>query len=173
MKREAERYAVGNIWPISALVLAATGVTVAGTGLYFIFLRPPLLSEDLRYLSLSSAQLDVVRLHLEAWLTQVFRVFGGYILATGVLTITLAATSFRAHQRGAALGAAISGAASMGLMATVNFIIDSHFKWVLLAIALAWACSLVLFWHETRTQISGHCYNPNQYRECRSRSEGA
>jgi hypothetical protein len=38
-------------------------------------------------------------------------------------------------------------------MAMVNFIIDSDFKWVLLAIALAWACSLVLFWFETCTRI--------------------
>ena len=126
---------------------------MTGTGLYFIFLRPPLLPEDVRYMSLSSAQLGVVGPQLEAWLGQVFRVFGGYILATGVLTITLAATSFRANHRGAAVGAAIGGAASIGLMAAVNFTIDSDFKWMLLAIALAWASSLVLFWFENRTRI--------------------
>ena len=140
-------------WPVSALLLAASGVAVTGTGLYFIFLRPPLLPEDVRYMSLSSAQLGVVGPQLEAWLGQVFRVFGGYILATGVLTITVAATSFRANHRGAAVGAAIGGAASIGLMAAVNFIIDSDFKWMLLAIALAWASSLVLFWFENRTRI--------------------
>lgn len=142
-----------KIWPVSALVLMAAGVAVAGTGLYFILLRPPLLSEDIRYMNLSSAQLGVVGPRLEAWLGQVFQVFGGYILATGVLTITVAATSFRAHHRGAALGAAIGGATSIGLMAAVNFTIDSDFKWILLAIALAWASSLVLFWFETRTRI--------------------
>ena len=126
---------------------------MTGTGLYFIFLRPPLLPEDVRYMSLSSAQLGVVGPQLEAWLGQVFRVFGGYILATGVLTITVAATSFRANHRGAAVGAAIGGAASIGLMAAVNFTIDSDFKWMLLAIALAWASSLVLFWFENRTRI--------------------
>ena len=140
-------------WPVSALVLAAAGLALVAIGLYFIFLRPPLLPEDVRFMSLSSAQLDVVRPHFEAWLTQVFRVFGGYILATGVLTITLAATSFRAHHRGAAVGAAIGGAASIGLMAAVNFSIDSDFKWVLLAIAVAWASSLLLFWFESRTRI--------------------
>lgn len=126
---------------------------MAGTGLYFIVLRPPLLPEDTRYMSLSPVQLGVVGPRLEAWLGHVFRVFGGYILATGVLTITVAATSFRAHQRGAALGAAIGGAASIGLMAAVNFAIEPDFKWVSLAIALAWACSLALFWFETRTRI--------------------
>ena len=38
-----------STWPVSALVLAAAGLAVAGTGLYFIFLRPPLLPEDVRY----------------------------------------------------------------------------------------------------------------------------
>lgn len=127
---------------------------MAGTGLYFIFLRPPLLPEDVRYMGLPSAQLNVVRLHLEAWLTLVFRVFGGYILATGVLTVTVAATAFRTHNRGAALGASIGGAASIGLMAVVNFKIASDFKWVLLAIALAWATRLVLYWFETSTRFS-------------------
>ena len=144
-----------TIWPVSALVLATVGFAIAAVGLYFIFLRPPLLPEDIRYMHLSSAQLGVVRLPLEAWLNQVFRVLGGYILATGVLTMTVAATSFRARNRGAALGATLGGAASIGLMATVNFIIDSNFKWVLLVIAFAWGCSLVLFWFETRARRGG------------------
>ena len=139
--------------PISARVLAGVGVALAATGMYFVLLRPPLLPEDVRYLSLTSEQLGAVQPHLEAWLRQVFRVLGGYILATGVLMITLAATSFRAHQWGAAMGAAIGGAASIGLMAAVNFSINSDFKWVLLAIAVAWASSLVLFWFETRAGI--------------------
>ena len=84
------------------------------------------------------------------WLTHVFIVLGGYAVATGVLTVTLAATSFRAHGRGAAIGATIGGAASIGLMAAVNFAIGSDFKWVLLGIALLWLCSLGLFWLETR-----------------------
>ena len=90
---------------------------------------------------------------LELWLKQVFRVLGGYILATGSLTITVAATAFRQHIRGAAVGAAVGGAASIGLMAAVNFRIDSDFKWVLFAVALLWVSSLALFWFETRTRI--------------------
>ena len=140
-------------WPISARVLTGVGVALAAMGIYFVLLRPPLLPEDVRYLSLTSEQLGPVQPHLEAWLRQVFRVLGGYILATGVLTITLAATSFRAHHWGAAMGAAIGGAASIGLMAAVNFSIDSDFKWILLAIAAAWASSLVIFWFETKAGI--------------------
>jgi hypothetical protein len=132
-------------WTPSSIVLIMAGVTLIGVGLYFILLRPPLLPEDIRYMAMSVAQIDSVRPRLELWLAHVFQVMGGYVLATGALTITLAATSFRAHHRGAAVGALIGGAASIGWMAVVNFVIDSDFKWVLLGIALLWACSLVLF----------------------------
>jgi hypothetical protein len=135
-------------WTPSSIVLIIAGVALIGVGLYFILLRPPLLPEDVRYLALPTAQLDILRPRLELWLTQVFRVMGGYVLATGVLAVTLAATAFRAHQKGAAIGVLIGGTASIGWMAAVNFLIDSDFKWILLTMALLWACSLVLFWFE-------------------------
>ena len=144
MKRESKP------WTPSSIVLIMAGVTLTGVGVYFILLRPPLLPEDIRYMDLPAAQLDILRPRLELWLTHVFRVMGGYILATGVLAVTLAATAFRAHQTGAAIGALIGGAASIGWMAVVNFMIGSDFKWVLLGMALLWACSLVLFWFERR-----------------------
>ena len=142
-------------WPLSAIILAVAGLALLGTGIYFILLRPSLLPEDMRYMGLSAAQLEIVRPNLVAWLIQVFRVMGGYVLATGILTITLAATSFRAHHWGAATGALISGAASIGTMVVVNFTIDSDFKWLLLALALLWACSLGLFWFEKRSLGNG------------------
>jgi hypothetical protein len=137
-------------WTLSSIVLIMAGVTLIGVGLYFILLRPSLLPEDVRYMALPAAQLDILRPRLELWLTHVFRVMGGYVLATGVLAVTLAATSFRTHQQGAAIGVLIGGAASIGWMAAVNFMIDSDFKWVLLGMALLWACSLVLFWFERK-----------------------
>ena len=139
-------------WTPSSIVLIMAGVILIGVGLYFILLRPPLLPEDIRYMAMSVAQIDSVRPRLEPWLAHVFQVMGGYVLATGALTIALAATSFRAHHWGAAVGALIGGAASIGWMAVVNFVIDSDFKWVLLGIALLWACSLVLFCVEKNSQ---------------------
>ena len=141
-------------WPLSSILLAAAGATLVVAGLYFILVRPPLLPEDVSYMALPAAQFDAVRPRLELWLGHVFRVMGGYVLATGMLTITLAATSFRAHHSGAAVGALIGGAASIGWMAYVNFVINSDFKWVLLGMALLWACSLVLFLFETRAELA-------------------
>src|SRR5581483_1676680 len=119
-------------WMLSSILLAAAGAILIIAGLYFLLLRPALLPEDIRYMQLAPAELAAVRPRLEAWLAHVFRVMGGYVLATGVLTVTLAATAFRAHYRAAVIGARIGGAASIGLMAGVNFAIGSDFRWMLL-----------------------------------------
>jgi hypothetical protein len=143
-------------WPPSSIILAVAGILLVGTGLYFIVLRPPLLPEDTRFMGVTAAQLDPIKPQLEAWLTYVFRVLGGYILATGVLMVTLAATSFRQHSQTAAVGALIGGATSIGWMAVVNFMIGSDFKWVLLAMALVWASGLGLFGSELRQSRAAH-----------------
>jgi hypothetical protein len=133
----------GNRWTPSSTLLAAAGAIIAGIGLYFIVLRPALLPEDVHYMRLSAAEIEAVGPRLAVWLTHVFRVLGGYALATGVLLIALAATAFRARHPVAAAGALIGGASSIGLMSVVNFMIDSDFKWSLLACALVWALSMV------------------------------
>ena len=132
------------------LLLVVAAIMLIGTGAYFIFLRPALLPEDVRYMGLAAAQLDGVRAPLESWLIQVFRVMGGYVLATGVLAMALALTSFREYRLEAGLGVLIGGAASIGWMSAVNFIINSDFKCILLCMALIWAASVILFWIERR-----------------------
>ncbi len=141
------RPANGN-WTISAILLALSGAGLVLIGAYFLLLRPPLLPEDIRYMELSSTQLASVRPALDLWLSQVFRVLGGYILATGVLTVALAATAYCGHSRTAFVGAVVGGASSIGLMAAVNFAIASDFKWLLFGMAVVWASSLVIFWIE-------------------------
>jgi hypothetical protein len=135
-------------WPLSSIVLVIAGILLAGTGFYFLFLRPPLLPEDIRFMGVTAAQLEPIRPRLEQWLGYVFWVMGGYVFATGALAIALATTSFRAGSVPAAVGVLIGGVASIGWMAAVNFMIHSDFKWVLLAMALVWAAGLALFWRE-------------------------
>ena len=135
-------------WTTSAILMALSGASLALVGVYFLLLRPPLLPEDVRYIGLADNDLASVRPALELWLSQVFRVMGGYILATGALTVTLAATAYCGHSRIAFGGAFVAGAASIGLMAYVNFAIESDFRWFLFGLALIWASSLVMFWVE-------------------------
>jgi hypothetical protein len=111
-------------WPLSSIIPTMAGVAMVSIGVYFIASRPALLPEDVRYLGLPAEQLDAVRPRLEACLTPVFRVLGGYVVATGALTIAVAATSSRQHRSSAAIDILIGGAASIGLMAGVNFMIN-------------------------------------------------
>lgn len=126
-------------------VLALFGVILIGMGFYFVVLRPPLLPEDPRYIGTPLAQIRAGVPGLENWLQKVFWVMGGYITATGVLLVYLAATAFRRRERGAFGVALLAGASSMGLMAGVNFIIASDFRWVLSGFAAVWLLSLILY----------------------------
>lgn len=142
-------------WRSSSMLLAASGILLIGVGIYFLVLRPPLLPEDVRYMGLTPTELQSIGPRLTAWLTQVFRVMGGYVAATGVLALTLATTSFREHRGIAGLGAGIAGGLSIGLMAAVNFMIHSDFRWVLLGMAFVWAASLALHARELARSSAG------------------
>ncbi|TIT23319.1 MAG: hypothetical protein E5W70_08540 [Mesorhizobium sp.] len=134
-----------NPWTTSSATLAVAGMIIVGIGLYFIALRPPLLPEDIRYMNLSAAELEAIGPRLAMWLSQVFRVLGGYALATGALLVALAFTAFRARHPVAVTGALVGGASSIGLMSAVNFTLGSEFRWPLFACALVWAVSLIAY----------------------------
>lgn len=126
--------------------LAAGGLILMAMGLYFGFLRPSLLPEDARYIGTSLVQIRSAVPGLEHWLARVFGVLAGYLVATGLLTVYVAATSFRTEKSGATAIVAVSGLASIGWMAIANFLIDSDFKWLLLAFTLPWVIALALPW---------------------------
>jgi hypothetical protein len=134
--------------------LALGGLILMGMGIYFGFLRPSLLPEDPRYMGASLAQIQNVP-GLLPWLDRVFGVLGGYMFATGLLTVYVAATGFRAGRRGATAIVAVSGLASIGWMAFTNFLIDSDFKWLLLAFTVPWAFAVVLSWASERHPSRG------------------
>ena len=70
---------------------------------------------------------------------------GGYIFTTGLLIVFISFTSFRTRLRGAFSIVTLAGISSIGLMAVVNFIIGSDFKWLLLTFTLPWAIALILY----------------------------
>ena len=119
-------------------------------GMYFAFLRPPLLPEDPRFIGTSLANIQATVPGLMIWLRRVFWVMGGYMFAAGLLTFHVAVTSFRDRVRGVAVVVALAGSTSIGLMAAVNFIIASDFKWLILSFAVPWALALGLYWSERR-----------------------
>lgn len=129
----------------ASMVLAFAGLLLIGMGLYFMFLRPPLLPEDLRYMRTSLAEIEASLPGLLVWLRRVFWVMGGYMFATGLLTVYVALTVFRARERGVVLVVALAGLTSIGWMAAVNFLIDSEFKWIILGFGLLWPLALALY----------------------------
>lgn len=121
-----------------------------GMGMYFVFLRPPLLPEDARFMGTSLSQIQATLPGLPGWLRHVFRVMGGFIFASGLLSVFLAVTAFRARIRGIAAVVGLTGMTSIGLMAVVNFSIASDFKWLILSFCLPWLLALALYWAEGR-----------------------
>ncbi len=128
--------------PYSATVLALGGTILMTLGPYFVFLRPPLLPEDARFMGTSLVELQATVRGLLIWLRRVFSGMGGFMFATGLLTFYVAVTTFRTRVRGVAGAVALAGLTSIGLMAVVNFIIGSDFKWLILSFALPWTLDL-------------------------------
>ena len=118
---------------IAAWLFGAGGVLLVSIGAFFVFVRPPLLAEDLRFLERSGGEIDQFVPQLRMWLRRVFVVLGGHALTVGGLTIFVAATGVRGGDRAAIVALALAGSTSIGLMAVVNFTIRSRFRWVLLA----------------------------------------
>ena len=121
------------------------GVWLVGLGLYFIFLRPPLLPEDPRFMGTTLEQLQTSVPGLARWLNRVFGVMGGSMASTGVLTVFMAFVALPARLPGASSVIALSGALSVALMSATNFALNSDFQWLLLVPALAWVAGLALF----------------------------
>ena len=131
--------------PYSASILAFGGFLLLAMGIYFIFIRPPLLPEDLRYMKITLPMEQDKMQGLQMWLRKVFWVMGCYIFTTGLLTIFIAFTSFRTRTRGAYGIVVLSGISSIGAMTVVNFMIGSDFKWILLIFTLPWMIALFLY----------------------------
>jgi hypothetical protein len=130
---------------VSAWLFAACGVWMAGLGLYFVFIRPPLLPEDPRYIGESLERIQATLPGLARWLGRVFTVMGGFMTAAGVLTVFLAATAARIRAPGTGWVLGFAGLSSVGLMSAVNFALDSDFKWLLAVPAALWLAALAMY----------------------------
>lgn len=130
-------------------VFAACGVWLVGLGLYFVFVRPALLPEDLRYMGADADALQAAVPGLTAWLGKVFTVMGGFMAGTGVLVLHLALHALPRRPGGTLLSLTLVGVATVVLMSGVNFALHSDFRWLLAVPALAWVVGLILLWAES------------------------
>lgn len=131
--------------PAFEFIFSVCGFWLIGLGLYFVFLRPALLPEDLRYVGASLREIQTAAPGLDRWLRHVFTVMGGFMMGAGVLTIYLVMNLSRVRRRWTLAVVALAGVSTVGTMSVTNFQLDSDFKWLLLIPALLWAVGLVLY----------------------------
>lgn len=132
----------------SAKLFLACGIWLVVLGLYFILLRPALLPEDPRFIGLSLDAIRSAAPGLERWLGHVFDVMGGFMVATGALTIVVACRLPERRERRTFIALLVAGAASVALMSATNFLLHSDFRWPLLLPALLWLVGLACYWRE-------------------------
>ncbi len=125
------------------LVFIVCGVWLMGLGLYFIFLRPPLLPEDFRYMGTSPGEIQSAMPGLERWLKRVFMVMGGFMTGTGVLTLCVALRLGAEREKWTGIVLALTGLFTVGVMSLANFQLHSDFKWLLLLPTLLWIIGLI------------------------------
>jgi len=131
--------------PPFVVVLMACGVWLICLGLYFIFLRPALLPEDLRYIGLTLREIQSAVPGLENWLHRVFVVMGGFMLGAGILLIHVMTSASNTQEKRALITTTLAGVSTVGIMSVTNFQLDSDFKWLLLIPSLVWAVGLALY----------------------------
>ena len=130
---------------LSKWIFVACGIWLIGLGGYFMFARPPLLPEDLRYLGSSASQVEVVLPRLGPWLRNVFTVLGGFIAGCGVLIVFVSVRAIPQCLQGTGAALGCAGLLTVATMSWTNFVLDSDFKWLLLAPAVAWLLGLVSY----------------------------
>ena len=127
------------------ILFCVCGIWLIGLGLYFVFLRPALLPEDLRYIGATLREIQAAAPGIDRWLRHVFVVMGGFMMSAGMLTIYLMSNLSHVQKKWTLVLAALAGVSTVGTMSVTNFQLDSDFKWLLLLPALLWAVGLVLY----------------------------
>lgn len=130
--------------PAECLVVSC-GLWHIGLGLYFIFVRPTLLQEDLRYMGIDAQVLYAAAPRLAAWLAKVFTVMGGFMAGAGVLIAYVGWKVMPLRTRGMTAALALTGALTLVLMSAVNFALQSDFRWLMALPPVAWFIALGLY----------------------------
>lgn len=129
----------------AGILIVAWGGYQLFAGLYFIFVRPGLLPEDLRAAATTFDEIQAAAPDLESWLQLVFTVLGGQMVAVGMLLI---GAGIRVR-RGVPIGLieagayAAAGLFSVVLMSGVNFALMSDLRWPLIAPVFLWLSAMI------------------------------
>ena len=143
--------AQGALLRVSMWMFAACGIWLIGLGGYFVFVRSPLLPEDLRFIGSTATQVEALLPQLASWLRNVFTVMGGFIAGCGVLVLFVSVRVMPQCAPGTGIALGVTGLLTVATMSWINFALDSDFKWLLLVPALVWLLGLVTYATGCRT----------------------
>ena len=127
-----------GLYRAAAWIMGACGLWLLVLGLYFVFGRPSLLPEDLRFMGTTLEAIETTVPGLQGWLHNVFVVMGGFMAASGALVLYLARTALAVRLKGAIGIFIVSGLLTVGLMSSMNFVLHSDFRWLLLIPVVLW-----------------------------------
>ena len=82
---------------------------------------------------------------MASWLQNVFTVMGGFMAGCGVLIIFVSVRAVPQAFQGTGITLGCAGLLTVATMSWANFVLDSDFKWLLLAPAVAWLLGLVSY----------------------------
>ena len=136
--------------PTSGKVFLVCEPWLVALGVYFMLLRPTLLPEVPRYIDLSLEALRSAASGLERWLGHVFNGMGGFMIAAGVMTALVAWRLAAGRERGTLVALAVAGAIGVATISATNFLLQSDFRWLLLASVALSLFGLVCYWFESR-----------------------
>lgn len=136
---------------LAATLLGGWGLYQVIVGLYFIFIRPSLLPEDLRAAATTLEAIHASAPRLEAWLDWVFAVLGGQMAASGVLLLSAAVAAIRGHRPSKVemVTFVAAGLLSVALMSGVNFALGSDFRWLLVLPVILWLAAMIVIGRQT------------------------
>ena len=109
---------------IGGIALLCLGIVTLGTGVYFLFFRPVLLPEDLRFTGADPRLLDP---RMATWLRIVFRTWGGFLAGFGILLAAVGGYLLSARRGVLRLGAAAAVLVAFGLFFASNLQLRSDY----------------------------------------------
>ncbi|MEJ7598391.1 MAG: hypothetical protein WKG01_10810 [Kofleriaceae bacterium] len=125
----------------AGLVLSLLGILIAGTGLYLMFMRPPMLPEDAAFTNIAIGTLPP---KLSTWLSIVFATWGGFVTGFGVMLVGAALTLMTSQQRWLCVGTAAGVLIATSRFLVSNLILGSDFLWFVIVIAFLSALAAAL-----------------------------
>lgn len=126
------------------LVTTLLGLVTTGIGTYFLFLRAPLLPEDIRYTGIDPSTLPPA---FTAWLGIVFATWGGFIAGFGVVLLGAGIYFWSGRRHWLLFGIAAGVLIAFGRFLYSNVLLGSDFLWfiaVAAALALIVAVALIV-----------------------------